>query len=255
MRLDENSKTSNFTPYFSVIIPTLNEGKRIGRLLKSLKRQSFTDFETIIVDAGSKDNTIKVAKIFSAKIFVKKGCKEFPSRNFGALQAKGRILLFLSADVFLPKDVLKRLEHEFNEKKLSGICGMGLPVNAPLWMKIEYLAFWRVLHIWTAISKDFHGSTNFMAARKEDFHEMGGFVDEFCADTLFFNKLGRHKQVKMLSGILVYVSGRRAKKMGLLKFNAHFLWVILFDYIPFLRNTSLLQVLQNYSSGYRAKHG
>lgn len=255
MRSDEKSKMSNPFPYFSVIIPTLNEETRIERLLTSLQSQTFKDFETIIVDGGSKDGTIDIAKFFSVKIFVKPGCKEFPSRNFGALQAKGRILLFLSADVFLPKDVLKRLECEFNENEISGICGMGLPFNAPLWMKIEYLAFWRLLRIWTTISKDFHGSTNFMAARKEDFYEIGGFVDEFCADTLFFNKLGRQKRVKMLSGILVYVSGRRAKKMGLLKFNAHFLWVIIFDYIPFLRNSSILQVLQDYSSGYRAKHG
>lgn len=242
-------------PYFSIIIPTLNEQMRIEKLLKSLQNQSFKDFEIIIVDGGSKDNTVDAAKQFSAKVLVKKGYKEFPSRNIGARRSNGRVLLFLSADVLLPKDILEHLRQKFKEDKVSGICGMGMPFDAPLWMKIEYLAHWKLLRIWTTFSKDFHASTNFLAVRKNDFHEMGGFLDEFCADTLFFNKLGRKKKVKMLSRISVFISGRRAKKMGFWKFNAHFLWVIVFDYIPFLRKSSITRMLHNYSTGYRARHG
>lgn len=243
------------TPLFSVIIPTLNEEARIGRLLKSLRKQSFQDFEIIIVDGGSSDNTINIGKKFSAKVFVKKGCKEFPSRNLAAQYSTGDILLFLSADVFLPKDTLERLAKEFRkDAQIAGICAMGMPFNAPLWMKIEYLAHWRLLRIWTVISKDYHGSTNFMAVRKDAFHKIGGFTDEFCADTVFFNKLGRKEKVKMLSRVSVYVSGRRARKMGFLKFNAHFMWVVVFDYIPFLRKSPITRILQSYSSEYREKH-
>jgi len=243
-------------PYFSIIIPTLNEEPRIGRLLHSIQRQSFKDFEVLIVDGGSRDNTVKIAKQYSAKIFVIKGLKEFPSRNFGAQNSSGKVLLFLSADVFLPKNILEDLAQFLNKNNnVSGVCAMGLPFDAPLWMKIEYLAFWRVLRIWSAFTRDFHGSTNFMAVKKEDFHEIGGFVDEFCADTIFFNALGRKKKVKMLPGIAVFVSGRRAKKMGFLNFSKHFLWVIVFDYIPFLRKSSVARLLQDYSAGYRMKHG
>jgi len=43
--------------------------------------------------------------------------------------------------------------------------------------------------------------------------------------------------------------------MGFLNFAGHFLWVFVYDYVPFLRNTSITRTLANYSSGYRAKHG
>src|SRR4030042_6878 len=91
---------SSYTPLFSIIIPTLNEESRIERLLKSLQRQSFKDYEIIIVDGGSRDRTAEIAEQYSAKVYVKKGCKEFPSRNFGAEVSNGQVLLFLSADVF-----------------------------------------------------------------------------------------------------------------------------------------------------------
>lgn len=240
--------------YFSVIIPTLNEEPNIERLLKSLERQTFKDFEVIIVDGGSRDRTVEIAKKFSAKVHVKRNLKEFPSRNYGAKVSQGKVLLFLSADVLLPSDALGYLK-TFFDGGYDGICAMGMPFDAPLWMKLGYLAHWKVLFVWTKLSKDYHGSTNFMAVRKKDFFRIGGFEDNFCADTLFFNALGRKRKVKILNRICVFVSGRRAKKMGFFRFYAHFLWVIVYDYFPFLRKTAIARFLQNYSSGYRAKHG
>lgn len=250
-KMPENSMMKK--PLFSVIIPTLNEEARIGGLLQSLERQSFKDFEIVVVDGGSSDKTVKVAEKFSAKVFVRKGCKEFPSRNVGAKLSKGRILLFLSADVVLFLDALKHLAKEL-EKGVSGICGLGMPFDAPLWMKIEYLFHWGLLRLWMKLTKDYHASTNFMAVRKDDFHKVGEFTDEIFADTIFFNKLGKKCKVKVLPKSLVFVSGRRAKKMGFARFTTHFLWVFLFDYFPLLRKSSIVKFFQSYSSDYRTRH-
>lgn len=242
-------------PFFSVIIPTLNEEAKIGRLLESIHEQSFKNFEVIIVDGGSTDNTVDIAKKFAARVLIKIGCREFPSRNFATTCSKGDVFLFLSADVILVKEILEYLARYLEENThISGICAMGIPFDAPLWMKIEYLAHWRLLRMWTLITNDYHGSTNFMVVRKDAFHRVGGFTDEFCADTIFFNKLGRSEQVKIIPRIAVYVSGRRARKMGFLKFTTHFLWVVFFDYVPFLRNNAITMFLQRYSSDYRAKN-
>jgi len=241
-------------PLFSVIIPTLNEEVRIWRLLQSLERQPFKDFEIVVVDGGSADKTVKVAEKFSAKAFVEKGCKEFPSRNIGAKLSQGKILLFLSADVVLSPDALNHLAKELEKDHVCGICGLGMPFEAPLWMKIEYLFHWRLLRLWMKLTKDYHASTNFMAVRKDDFHKVGEFTDEIFADTIFFNKLGKKCKVKASPKSLVFVSGRRARRMGFARFTTHFLWVFLFDYFPFLRKSSVVRFLQSYSSDFRERY-
>jgi glycosyltransferase involved in cell wall biosynthesis len=78
----------------SIIVPTLNEEKNIELLLFSIQEQTVPYFDLIVVDGGSRDKTISIAKNYGAKIVVEKGLMEFPSRNLGAKVANGEILLF-----------------------------------------------------------------------------------------------------------------------------------------------------------------
>jgi len=55
------------SPFFSVIIPTYNQDKFLLNSLDALKKQTFKDFEIIIIDNYSKDNTERVAKLFKKK--------------------------------------------------------------------------------------------------------------------------------------------------------------------------------------------
>ena len=55
-------------PEISVIIPAMNEEKYIGFPLKGFKNQSFRNFEIVVVDGGSKDNTVKISKRYGAKV-------------------------------------------------------------------------------------------------------------------------------------------------------------------------------------------
>jgi glycosyltransferase involved in cell wall biosynthesis len=104
-------------PYFSVIIPTYNRANLIERTVQSVLAQSFTDFEIIIVDDGSTDNTGEIiAAIKSDKInYIKKQNEERAvARNTGTKLAIGKYITFLdSDDLFEPnhlqvaKDVLE----------------------------------------------------------------------------------------------------------------------------------------------------
>ncbi len=89
----------------SIIIATKNEATNLPRLLTSLKKQSFQDFEIIIVDNHSTDETLTIARKFTSLVF-NYGNERSSQRNFGAQKAKGAYLLFLDADMELPRQIL-----------------------------------------------------------------------------------------------------------------------------------------------------
>ncbi|MCG9873933.1 MAG: glycosyltransferase [Leptospiraceae bacterium] len=101
-------------PKISVIIPTLNEEELLPTLLECLKQQTFRDFEIIVADAGSKDQTRKIAKKYGA--LVVDGGMPGVGRNKGAEVAKGEFLFFFDADVLLPNDFLAKAYGEIEEK-------------------------------------------------------------------------------------------------------------------------------------------
>lgn len=101
-------------PKISVIIPTLNEEELLPTLLECLKQQTFRDFEIIVADAGSKDQTRKIAKKYGA--LVVDGGMPGVGRNKGAEVAKGEFLFFFDADVLLPNDFLAKAYGEIENK-------------------------------------------------------------------------------------------------------------------------------------------
>lgn len=107
--------------FLSIIIPTLNEEKFLPKLLEDLKRQSFKNFEVIIVDGGSLDKTEAVASLFKKYLNIKflKVDKKNVSyqRNFGAKKAKGQYLFFIDADSRIKSSFIKILFKIINNKK------------------------------------------------------------------------------------------------------------------------------------------
>jgi glycosyltransferase involved in cell wall biosynthesis len=102
------------SPFFSIIIPTYNRSNIIENTIQSVLNQTFQNFELIIVDDGSTDNTEEVVKPFlSEKIrfFKIQNSERGYARNFGAKQAKGKWLNFFDSDDILYNN---HLETAFN---------------------------------------------------------------------------------------------------------------------------------------------
>lgn len=89
-------------PFFSVIIPNYNRAHLIERTIQDVLDQSFPDFEIIVVDDGSTDNSKEVLVKYSSNEKVKVVFREnggvCAARNTGALQAKGEFITFLDSD-------------------------------------------------------------------------------------------------------------------------------------------------------------
>lgn len=89
----------------SIIVTTKNESLHLPKFLESLKRQTYRNFEVIVVDNASTDNTKDIAGKFGARVF-NKGPERSAQRNFGVEKAKGEYVLILDADMTLSLKVL-----------------------------------------------------------------------------------------------------------------------------------------------------
>lgn len=102
-------------PKISVISPVYNGQKYIKNFIKSIKRQSFNDFELIIIDDGSIDNTYEIATKelekmkLNYKIITKVNGGQSSARNLGIKKAKGDYIVFLDSDDTIQKDYLKNM--------------------------------------------------------------------------------------------------------------------------------------------------
>ena len=84
----------------SIIIPTINEANNLPLLLSDLLT-TYQEGEIIIVDCGSDDRTIDVAKIYGAKVYRSKEKNRGLQLDIGAKNSKGDWLIFLHADTRL----------------------------------------------------------------------------------------------------------------------------------------------------------
>lgn len=104
----------------SVIVTTKNEEKMLPGLLLSLSRQSFRNFETIVVDNFSTDGTMEVAKEYGIKVF-SKGPERSKQRNFGVEKSNGKYVLILDADMQLSENVLEDLLKVVKKHKYAAL--------------------------------------------------------------------------------------------------------------------------------------
>lgn len=96
-------------PKFSIIVPVYNVEKYIVDCLESIKNQTYNDYEVIIVNDGTQDNSIKLAEKYPYKIINQKNQGLSVARNTGVKHAKGEYILFLDSDDYLEKDTLKEI--------------------------------------------------------------------------------------------------------------------------------------------------
>lgn len=99
---------SSNQPLVSVIIPTYNRASTVSNAIDSVLNQTYTNFEIIVVDDGSKDNTADVLKQYDTIISVsKENGGQASARNAGLKQAKGSLIASLDSDDIWYPDFLQ----------------------------------------------------------------------------------------------------------------------------------------------------
>jgi len=138
-------------PKVSIIVPAYNEEVNIVSSLHNLLKQSYPNFDIIMVDDGSKDSTYEKAKAeFSdhpkLKIFTKSNGGKATTLNYGIFQTDAEYVVCIDADTKLERDAVKYLIARFlnadPEEKIAAVAGnvkVGNQVNwLTKWQDIEY---------------------------------------------------------------------------------------------------------------------
>ncbi len=106
-------------PRFSIIVPVYNTEKYLKRCLDSISKQSFTDYEVIIVNDGSTDNSSNIISKYPYKVINQENQGLSMARNNGVKVSSGDYLIFLDSDDYIEKDLLKEInESLFNNPDL-----------------------------------------------------------------------------------------------------------------------------------------
>ena len=208
----------------SIIIPTLNEEFYLPKLLTALSKQTFRDFEVIVVDGKSQDKTVFEAAKFidrvpSLKII--EGVRGISrQRNLGARESQGEYFLFFDADVVPATNFLEVLMAEIKKRRID--CGMVFPrpqspnlgtrIAATLGSLFLFGALWPFYK--NTIGADFW-------LRREVFEEVGGFDEEltFAEDNDLLRRiLKKGYSYRVLYKPKIYMSLRRFERDGYFKY-------------------------------------
>ena len=112
-------------PFFSVVIPTFNQAAYLKVALDSVFKQTFKNFEVIVIDNYSTDDTKKIIKNFKKKIIYRKIHNNgviAKSRNIGIKKAKGEWIAFLDSDDYWSVDKLSKIHNNIKKKNFDVIC-------------------------------------------------------------------------------------------------------------------------------------
>jgi glycosyltransferase involved in cell wall biosynthesis len=205
----------------SIIIITLNEENYLPHLLNWIKEQNFKDYEVIISDAGSKDRTIEIAKDFGCKVV--SGGLPAKGRNQGAKLAQGDLLLFLDADIILPKNSLEKLLKEFEDRnlKVAGSFLQSQSENKIVRFVYHLVYNWPILFFEQVLP---HASS-FILIKKDLHQKIKGFDEEIklSEDHCYVREASKLGKFGILRSIIVFVSSRRFEQEGWIKTTFKFL--------------------------------
>lgn len=215
----------------SVIIPAYNAEKTIKQCVEYVLNNDYENFELIVIDDKSSDNTTEIVRNINDKrlklFFNKINSGSSFSRNWGIKKSKGEIILLLDSDSYVPNGWIKRHVELFEKIPIDIIGGGIVSIHKTIFGMADCFCTW-----FTSIpySKDYylkklHLPTNNMSIKKRVFKKIGYFNEslreggedaEFC-----FKALKNNLKIFFKSDLIVYHYDRDDFK-GFIKHQEHF---------------------------------
>lgn len=202
----------------TIFTPTYNRAALLKLLYDSLCNQTCKDFEWLIVDDGSTDNTREVIEKINSKhtasfpihYYYKANGGKHTAINIGVQEAKGELFWILDSDDILPKNSLKIIIEQYNQVKdkenVAGVCGLmahhdgtqigsGFPKTPMIASSIEMRYHYNVIGDLMEVFKT-------SVLREYPFPEING--ERFCPEDLVWNRIANQYKFYCFNKIIYY---------------------------------------------------
>lgn len=216
-------------PEIAVIIPVYNEAAVIEKTLQQIYgfKNSYR-LEIIVVDGGSKDLTVEIAKKYSRVFFAQKG--KSIQLNAGAAVATAKILFFVHADMWVPEEAFQVIQKTVKERNLDGggFDNVFDLQNTKI-KRISACVFLSFLNCWRRKGKEeekpvLYGD-NGIFIKAAVFRKIGGFKEiPIMEDYNLSKRLNKKYRLIKLYQPKLQVSSRRLIKSGI--FKTIFIWLL-----------------------------
>ncbi len=142
-------------PMVSILVPCYNEEKVIKASLESLINQKYPNYEILVIDDGSSDDTYLIAKNLEfndgkvkLKAYTKPNSGKADALNFGIEKAKGELFLAVDADSKISPDSLELMVGYFEDQKIAAVAGSVYVTNGDnIWTKLQALEYIQGLNL------------------------------------------------------------------------------------------------------------
>lgn len=194
------------TSRMSIIIPVYNESAVIEPNLTYLL--AMKPDEIIVVDGGSSDDTLALARKYSDVTVIESGKGRGVQMNAGAAVATGDVLLFLHCDVRLPEDAFSYVFETLRQPYIAG----------RFRLQFDAKTLSNSIHTWATGFHFFSFGDQAFFMTRAVFEDVGGFnEDAFFEDVDFYKRLRQQGKVRIIKDRLVTASSRRYEQMGAAK--------------------------------------
>lgn len=193
----------------SFIIPAFNEERLIGRTIEAIQKAAKnvdSDYELIVVDDNSSDNTGKIASDLGATVVEVNHRQISAARNSGARAANGSLFIFIDADTVISTEILHCTMTAINNKAIGGSAGIRFDGYVPLYGRVIQWLLYRLYRIGKIVG----GS--YLFCTREAFERVGGFDETVYGG----EEMILRRSLKKLGGFIllkqsVLTSGRRLR--------------------------------------------
>ncbi len=207
----------------SIIVPARNEEKFIEPCINSMRSQDFDDYEIIVVDNASNDNTAAIAQSMGVRVISEPKIGLPAARESGRKFARGELLVFIDADTVIPSSYLSTIYKYFKEHEeivavsnpyLFYDSGQIMNILAKIffhWLFPQYSKILRAFHMSGML---FGGS---FAVRREILEKTGGFSEHITfhgEDTDLSRRISKEGSIAFIENLYTFTSARRYMEQG-----------------------------------------